>query len=287
MIRIITLLFFALLSLRPADLMRVLITGSSRGIGLGLCRHFLERSDVSEVIATARRPETSVELSLLAGSSSGRLKVVPLDVCDESSQTALVSKLKEEGITSIDILICNHGISNPDHPDDPVLQTSEADMMSVFQTNVVGTLLTLQSLSQLLCSSRARLCVVMSSRLASIEECSRLGGYTSYRASKAALNMLVSTYIGDPAVKAAGVRALLLHPGWVQTDMGGAKGRKAHLTVDQSVDGLLSQVFRAVAVQLSPAPSSPSEAGGVGSFESTLRKEGIAFVSYDGEMLPF
>ena len=80
-----------------------------------------------------------------------------------------------------------------------------------------------------------------------------------YRASKAALNMLTATCVQDPQLRAAGCKAICMHPGWVQTDMGSSGGRTAPVTVDQSVAGMLNVVRAALGEQ------KVTEAGG-GSF---------------------
>lgn len=97
--------------------------------------------------------------------------------------------------------------------------------------------------------------------------------------------MLAATYVSDPVIKAAGVRALLLHPGWVQTSMGNAGGRSAPVTVEESVAGLITQIMRGVDVQL--APPSAAQGYAIGSFEQLLETSRLVFSSYDGEILPF
>jgi NAD(P)-dependent dehydrogenase (short-subunit alcohol dehydrogenase family) len=81
-----------------------------------------------------------------------------------------VQNLEKEGIVSIDVLIANAGISNPNHPDDPILTCSETTMMDVFKTNCIGTMLTLQTFTPFLEKSSTKLCVLLSSRLASITQ---------------------------------------------------------------------------------------------------------------------
>ena len=291
--------------------MRVLVTGSSRGIGLGLTRALLEHAGVSQVVATARRPSESPDLMALAAqpeySGSGKLVVLPLDVTDAASHAALASSLDALGITAIDIAILNHGISNPAHPVDPLLTASEEDLMAVYRTNVVGTVLALQALTPRLTHAQSgpRLCCLLSSAMASVERAAApgsSGGSVSYRCSKAALNMLAATWVAEPAVKTAGARCLLLHPGWVQTDMGGAGGRRAAVTVEQSCAGLLRQIMRAAAgtaagaaagTAAGTAAGAAAGAGGASGsepepeFERQLRERRLVFASFEGELLPF
>lgn len=154
-----------------------------------------------------------MELNALCERADGRMLIFPLDVKSRSSHAVAKEFLLSQGIAKIDILIANAGISSRNHPIDPVLSCSEEDMISVYETNVIGTLLTLQSYTDLVCKSEGKLCLVMSSLLGSIERASDVGGYTSYRATKAAVNMIAVTYAADQLVKENGVKVLLVHPG--------------------------------------------------------------------------
>jgi NAD(P)-dependent dehydrogenase (short-subunit alcohol dehydrogenase family) len=167
-------------------------------------------------------------------------------------------------------------------------------MVNVFRANCVGTLMTLQAFNDMLCNSKLRICVLLSSRLASIAQTEGLGGYTSYRASKAAVNMVAMTYAEDSAVKAAGVRTLCMHPGWVQTDMGGRGGRKAPVTVEDSTKGIVRMIGRAEAFQLGNlepankgASDTAAESQSCHEFEMALTNHRCVFTAFDGEMLPW
>lgn len=263
----------------------VLITGCSRGIGAGLVKASLAEP-CTFVIATCRSPETATELQKIAkGYAEDRLVILPLDTTSLDSYKNAVESLTSKGINSIDILIANAGISNPDHPADPVLTCSEKTMMDVFKTNCVGTLLTLQTFTPFLQKGSTKLCVLLSSRLASIEQAEGVGGYTSYRASKAAMNMLAMTYSEDSTVKEANIRTLCMHPGWVQTDMGERGGRKASVSVVDCVEGIRSMMNRASSVQA--IIEKGEEDTSTEAFETSLRNHRVVFTAYDGEMLPW
>ena len=263
----------------------VLITGCSRGIGAGLVRISLAEPS-TRVIATCRSPETAEELQKIAKEhSADRLVILPLDTTSLDSYNGVVDSLTAKGIDSIDVLIANAGISSPNHPSDPILTCSEKVMMDVFRTNCVGTLLTLQTFTPFLAKGSTRLCVLLSSRLASIEQAEGVGGYTSYRASKAALNMLAMTYAEDSTVKGANIRTLCMHPGWVQTDMGERGGRKASVSVPDCVAGIKNMMNRASIVQAALHKNEVIPSNEV--FETELLKHRVVFTAYDGEMLPW
>ena len=261
---------FLLLALLPslvltAMLRTVLITGASRGIGLGLVKQFLA-DDSYFVVACARSPSAS--LDALKQTFSARLALEQLDVTSKTDFDDIAKKYE-----CIDIVIANAGISNKQHPVDLILNCSVEDMMATFETNCVGTLLTMQAFTTALINSKSKVKVFscISSRLASIEQ-NTYGGYTSYRASKAALNQLVKTYDSDASVRGNGIVSILVHPGWVQTDMGGgystysinclhthsficllvilgSNGRKADIEVDESVQGIYRVIHDVIEVK--------------------------------------
>lgn len=167
--------------------------------------------------------------------------MVQLDVADEESVGLLPQRLADLGITTVDVLVNNAGISNPTHPVDPSPTCKVSDVRDVFETNVLGTLGVTQVLLPLLRAGDDRLILNVSSQLASLTNAwsvqGRRGGCTSYRLSRAANNMLVRCLGGE--LLEEGFTVLAMSPGHVATDMGSAGGRSAPLTVEESVSGML------------------------------------------------
>lgn len=203
-----------------------LITGANRGIGLEVARRLSGRGD--QVIAAVRRPESAEELRSLP-----RVRIEALEVGDASSIAALAGRL--EG-TPIDVLINNAGVQRPDMTLDQV----GPDMMDLcFHVNAVGPLLLTRVLLANLRAGGRRTVVNISTNLASL---ARTGtddppGWYAYRASKAALNMLTRCLAAE--FGAEGFTFVALHPGWVQTDMGGPN---APMTLTESGEGIVSVV---------------------------------------------
>jgi NAD(P)-dependent dehydrogenase (short-subunit alcohol dehydrogenase family) len=168
------------------------------------------------VIATCRNPNWASGLNDLAQQfGKDRVLIRSLDATNPSAFQELYSNLSASGINSIDVLIGNAGVSIPDHPYDPILTTKVEDMMNVYRTNCVGNLLLLQTFHPMLIKSSLKLAVIMTSNLASLSyTLTEGGGQTAYRASKAALNMLGVLYAKDEQVMKAGVKVILIHPGW-------------------------------------------------------------------------
>ena len=198
---------------------RVLITGASRGIGLGLAERFMRGG--YEVVAGARKP--SPALTRLG------CRVVPLEVTDEGSVSAAARELR-----SLDVLINNAGVSLDrgrafeDLPLDAVLDT--------ILTNSVAPMRVTRAFLPLLKKSERPVVVQLTSALGSISGAG--GGYYGYRMSKAALNMFHKAFSADYP----GIISLAVHPGWVKTDMG---GEEAPVEVPQSADGIFALVEKA------------------------------------------
>jgi NAD(P)-dependent dehydrogenase (short-subunit alcohol dehydrogenase family) len=190
-------------------------SGTSKGIGLGLVKHFLQRTN-AKVVATCRDSSKATELKdLLKQFGNDRLIIENLDTQKPEDFKHVYDKISSAGINSIDVLIGNAGISNPDHPHDPILTTKVEDMMNVYRTNTVGNLLLLQTFHPMLCQSTLKLAVLVSSVMGSYKHADESEGMetTAYRASKAALNMIGVVYATDKEVKDTGIKLLLTHPG--------------------------------------------------------------------------
>lgn len=224
-----------------------LLTGASRGIGLEIARQLLARGD--SVIATCRNPDSAPELQAAirdASESARRFSaVLPLDVADEASVDSLLGQLAgvEEAAgrpPTIDVLWHNAGISAPTHPVDPVATAKKDAMMSCFATNAVGPLLLTQALLPRLRAGEGKKVFFVSTDMASCEG-TTAGGSVSYRASKAAMNMVARCIAGEHGPSTPdGLSVTMCHPGWVETDMGSAGGRAPPVKPEDSVAGMIN-----------------------------------------------
>lgn len=201
----------------------VLITGTNRGIGLELVKQYAH--DKWNVIACCRKPEISIKLHEIAFQYPN-IKVSRLDVCSSQSIGYLKDEIKYQ---PIDLIINNAGIYRKDPESRDI---AIEDIVQTFLTNSVAPLKISEALIDNLLKSELKLIVVITSRLGSIGF-NTVSGHYSYRASKAAVNMLMKNFSID--WKDKGIRVLLLHPGWVKTDM---NENKAPLDISISVAGL-------------------------------------------------
>lgn len=209
-------------SLAVASEGTVLVTGANRGLGLEFAKQLQAKG--FKVIGTARKPEKAAELK-----ASGA-RVEQLDVADQSSVEALAKSL--EGVP-IDILINNAGMASRA---DSSLQTLDFDaMVRIFEVNSLGPLRVTQALLPNLQASKHKTIVNITSRLGSIELST--GGLYAYRTSKTALNQINKIMSVELAPK--GFTSIVIHPGWVKTDMGGAD---ATLNIPESISGMLNVI---------------------------------------------
>ncbi|MCI4569094.1 SDR family oxidoreductase [Lysobacter sp. CFH 32150] len=206
---------------------RSLVTGANRGLGLEFVRQLLARGD--RVIAACRHPGKATALNSLAGEHPGRLHVLPLDVADEKSRTAFAHELPLViADEKLDLLINNAGVLHSGERFGSVPATNLDDSL---RTNASGPFLLTQALAPLLVDG-ARI-ANLSSTMGSIASRTEFRS-PSYCISKAAQNM--ATVMLAKALAPRGIGVIALHPGWVQTEMG---GESAQTSPAQAVAGLL------------------------------------------------
>jgi NAD(P)-dependent dehydrogenase (short-subunit alcohol dehydrogenase family) len=211
--------------------MRYLVTGANRGIGLEFVRTLAGRGD--DVVATARRPDEAVDLNALAADSDGRVRVMQLDIADEASVEAFATEL---GDTPLDVVINNAGR----YTRTGSFEALDFDSLyKDFEVNTVGTLRVTQAVLDNVRGGDAKVICNVTSKMGSIAD-NGSGGSYAYRISKAALNMGTRSLAMD--LKNEGIIAFVVHPGWVETDMGGPN---ALISTQKSVDGLLDRIDNA------------------------------------------
>jgi len=200
----------------------VMIIGASRGIGLELARQYANTG--WRVHATTRTPAQPGPLGALAGD----IVLHALEVRDAVQITALAAAVAQEGI---DVLIHNAGVSGWKMP--------RAEVMAI---NADAPIKIAGALLPAVMRSIEKKIVLMTSQLGA--RYGRRGGLGLYGDSKAALNDAFR--ILAPEWGRQGVIAIVMHPGWVRTDMGGAS---ASLSVTESVTGMRQVIARLTAAE--------------------------------------
>jgi NAD(P)-dependent dehydrogenase (short-subunit alcohol dehydrogenase family) len=228
----------------------VLITGANRGLGLEFARQYAAAG--WRVFAGCRSPDRADDLRQLAAAHPGQVSLHPLDVQDHAQIEALARELRTE---PIDILLNNAGLYGPGKM---VLgQIDYQAWAEVFAVNAMAPLKLAECFVENVARSQRRVIAAITSLMGSIGGNSG-GRHYLYRSSKAALNAVVRSLAID--LRDRQVLAVVLHPGWVQTDMGGPG---ADLKPADSVRQLIAVLDR-----LGPADSGK-------------------FFNYDGKELPW
>jgi len=206
----------------------VVITGANRGLGLGLTRCYLE--DGWEVIALVRQASAELE-----GLACANLAIRECRLIDDWELAAVADSLAER---TIDVLINNAGrmAKTKAQAGAESVQGFGHFNRTLWHELFDINLFTPMRLAELLVrqvgqAERGRI-VTLSSVLGSMA-LNDSGGLYAYRASKAAVNAIMKSMSIDLAKR--GIIAVAMHPGWVQTDMGGAR---ATLDIETSVRGM-------------------------------------------------
>jgi len=228
-----------------------LITGANRGIGLEFSRQFA--ADGWCVLACSRHPEKSDALNKLAAKYPEQITVHALDVADHEQIKRLAQTLANK---SIDLLISNAGVySGPKG-----CSFGDIDYEAwayAFLVNTMAPLRMAEAFTPQITRSSKKIIVTITSKMGSVADNSRGGSYI-YRSSKSAVNMVVKSLAID--LRSIGIIAVLLHPGWVRTDMGGPSGL---ISTKQSVSGMRNVICQLV-----------------------LTDSG-KFIAYDGQIIPW
>jgi NAD(P)-dependent dehydrogenase (short-subunit alcohol dehydrogenase family) len=222
----------------------VLLIGASRGIGFELACQYL--TDGWRVIATARSDEGIAGLKALGA------QTLRLDVANPASNSGLSWQLDGE---KIDLAIYVAGAMDRASASTPPTRDS---FDAVMHTNVMGAMQAIPQIVPMVQETQGVIACI-SSVMGSLQDTTS-GNAALYRVSKAALNMVVRcTQAEQPDVT-----VLAIHPGWVQTDMGGVA---APLTPEQSASSL-RQTLNRIQEQRDPAHRG-------------------AFLNHDGQALPW
>lgn len=177
---------------------RIVVTGANRGIGLELARQLRARGD--EVIAACRTANDQLrdlDVEIAEG----------IDVADEAVGERLAQAV---GARAIDILVNNAGILSRESLDDLDFERIRRQ----FEVNTLGPLRITKAILSNLCEGSK--VAIVSSRVGSLAD-NGSGGNYGYRMSKAAVNMAGVNLAHD--LRPRGITVVLLHPGYVGTDM--------------------------------------------------------------------
>lgn len=235
----------------------IFITGANRGIGLELVRQYAALASTKLLFATCRNENKSGDLKQIAANND-KVKIIELDIKDYDKYQKVVDEVsKETGADGLNLLINNAGI----HIKADFHDAKRNDMLEVYEVNVVAPLLLTRALTPLLQASakagHRTFVANISSKVGSIED-NTSGQMYAYRTSKAAFNQVSKSL--SIQLKADKILVASIHPGWVQTDMGGPN---APIDTVTSVNSMIK------------------------TFESIGWEQTGRLINYDGTVIPF
>ena len=203
----------------------ILLIGASRGLGHAMAAAFLKKG--WNVVGTVRAGKNRTMLHELAEEFEGRVEIEMVDICEPDQVAALRDRLSGR---VFDMLFVNAGVTN--NPAETIADVTTEEFVRVMVTNALSPLRVIESLQQYV--PPTGLIGVMSSGQGSIAN-NETGLREVYRGSKAALNMFMRSF----AARHSGTsRAMVvMAPGWVRTDMGGAD---AKLSIEDSIPNLVN-----------------------------------------------
>ena len=210
---------------------RIVVTGTNRGLGLAFTRLWLDAG--ARVCALSRRAGEAKALVALARRHPDTLRCIGCDVSDDRSvETAAAEVLS--AWDGVDILVNNAGVFGP--RDSSLESLDFSAIRKVFEVNTLGPLRVTRSLLPLLRTGVSPRVANVTSLMGSIED-NTSGGFWPYRLSKAALNMATRNLAHD--LGEADIPVVVIHPGWVRTDMGGPA---APLEIDDAVSSMIRTI---------------------------------------------
>ena len=244
------------------------VVGASGGLGAALVRALSRSGSYASVVALSRTGEAG--LLVEAPGALPRLVRGKIDICDERSIADAVQGPVAEAGRLVDapprLVLVATGILQGEGvgpPERSLRMLDAASLLRSYEINAVGPALVAKHMLPLLPRTGRSVFAALSARVGSIGD-NRLGGWHAYRASKAALNMILRNLAIELARTHPEALCLGLHPGTVDTGLSrpfqGGVTREKLFTPDFSAERLLAVVKAA----------GPAQSGQVLAWDGTL-----------------
>lgn len=203
------------------------IVGASRGIGLAMTQQIFSRFK-GRIIALCRTPNSAGALSALFQFNPHRMHIVKIDATDEDSVSAAAQEVRHLANGRVDILLHTVGILHDNvvggttaMPETSLARLDVKFLQKNLMINTVGPILVMKHFSPLLNTKGKAdrvpsVLATLTARVGSISD-NGLGGWMSYRVSKAGHNQALRT--ASIELGRRGVICVALHPGTVNTDL--------------------------------------------------------------------
>jgi NAD(P)-dependent dehydrogenase (short-subunit alcohol dehydrogenase family) len=199
---------------RDVNLRSALIVGAGQGIGLEFVKQFLSTNRADRLYATYRKPKSD-----LVEIADPRLRCLPMDITDETQIADAIAEIQTE-TSALHYVINCVGILHDSimQPEKSLRQINAENLLRYFQINSVGGVLLAKQVQPLLKHRDRALFATISAKVGSIGD-NHLGGWYGYRASKAALNMLMRTTAIEYKRTCPRAIVVTLHPGTTDTEL--------------------------------------------------------------------
>jgi len=189
--------------------MNIAIIGSSGAIGSAFVKAFLKNDTVNTIYAFSRCSSSFKDTRVISK---------PINIEDEVSIKEAASTLPKNLVLDC-VIVATGVLSQADsRPEKSIKEVSAAAFQKVFAINTIGPALVAKHFIGLLRSDKKSVFAVLSARVGSIAD-NRLGGWYAYRASKAALNMVIKSLSIEVARKSDKMLVIGLHPGTVDSEL--------------------------------------------------------------------
>ncbi|ACC82678.1 SDR family NAD(P)-dependent oxidoreductase [Nostoc punctiforme] len=194
-----------------------LIVGARQGIGFGFVKRLLQDEKIAKVFATSRQLELATDLIAFADEHSERLICLEMDITDELQIVETIQKIHTQ-VDKLHLVVNCVGLLHEDtlQPEKSLRQINSENLLRYFQINSIGAVLLAKHLLPLLRHGERSVFASISAKLGSIGD-NKLGGWYGYRASKAALNMLMRTAAIEYKRSCPKALIVTLHPGTTDT----------------------------------------------------------------------
>jgi NAD(P)-dependent dehydrogenase (short-subunit alcohol dehydrogenase family) len=226
----------------------IIVIGANQGIGQGLTKILSTQADTN-VIATSRNYGKKLI-------ESNRLWKIKCDIRSERSIQSFLEQIQNQ-FQNIDMLInCAGLLHTNDYLPKKTLSKINADqLLKNYQINAMGHLLLLKKMESMIASSKNPIVTSISARIGSIKD-NNLGGWYSYRMSKAALNMGFKTLEIEWKRKHPHIKLLLIHPGTTDTELSKPFQKRLKTgmlqSVEQTSEYIVEQINKKLNGQLEP-----------------------------------
>jgi NAD(P)-dependent dehydrogenase (short-subunit alcohol dehydrogenase family) len=188
-----------------------LIIGASSAIAQKLISECVKQDERTKIFAVSRSPKGKI-----SNGAEKRVHWIQSDY-SEASIIEIVSLLKEEKLRIRQVIICNGILHNEKFsPEKSLVEIKIDNLQEVMRINAFIPILWVKHLKPVLAKSKRCTITAFSARVGSIED-NRKGGWYSYRASKAALNMLMKSASIEYSRSPKHVNFVLFHPGTTES----------------------------------------------------------------------